>query len=178
MIQLKELDGWSANATAVDLSIFDTGNITARKSVIDRATEIIGRGGEVQKFGLCLKSDDVQDINVYVSALAKLRNTKRKALFYVSCDNKQIIYDLVKATTFTGPNKKKFCPIIPNYTGDEFTEEEKFIIDFFCLKEMNNIFTTPFNDYAFKVASLCRVGAFIPNEHDVFVLSKLELVKM
>ena len=180
MIKITKYDGWSANLKKIDFSIFKNDKISVRPEVAQRATSILQKRDKRHKynFGMSLLSEDVEDINIYISAIMKVRSTKRQARFYVSCDKEEIVQELVEATTIKEEKFGPVCPIIPNYTGDDFSDEEKFIIDFFCLKEMYNVFTTPFNDYAYKTASIGKMGAYVPDEEDIYKIDWLDLMKI
>ena len=99
MIKLKQTDSWSANAQAVDLSIFENPQVNMRERVIQRAKEILSHHARGASFGLCLRKEDVKDINVFISAITKVRKNNKKAIFYVSADDDSLILPLVKGNS-------------------------------------------------------------------------------
>ena len=180
MIRIKKEDSWEANARSVDLEEFSTGSISIPPGIVERSSQILSRlGGMENKMGICIRKENLQDINVFLAAMTRVKTTKRKCVFYVSCDDDEIINYLKEKTTFivTSGNEKDerhFTSILPTNSGD-LSDHEKFLLDILCLRQMDNIFCTPFNDYAFKMASVARRGAYIPHEEEVYVLSRAEL---
>ena len=183
LLNEKQGPQWSANIKRLDLSILDNPDLQVRDEVYKKMREIISHKDKRKNrnYGICLIKQDLEDINVYISAITKVSTMRRDAKFYISTDSQEVIDEIVEATGFRsdkGDGEVLHSPIIPNYTGEDFAEEEKFIIDFFCLKEMNNIFSTPFNNYAYKVASLARCGVYIPDEHEIYKVEYYDLMKV
>jgi len=145
--------------------------------VVHKTKEILNKRLPADNFGISVIGEKNNNPNIYLGAITKARCTKKKSLFYVSTDNQQFIEYLVDKTRVE-KDGQVFCPIIPNYVGEGFSEEEKFIIDLFCIKEMEHIYSNPFNDYAFNIASSARKGVGIPHEEAIFVSNKLELLNM
>jgi hypothetical protein len=173
---------WSANLQEIDLSIFEGRNLRVRKEVSDQIKNIIQYKDfrKNRNYGLSIIKKDIVDINVYISAINKVGITRRTARFYISTDCQSVMDQIVEATSYRdqkGDGDIMGGPIIPNYTGEEFSSHEKFIIDFFCLKSMGNMFSTPFNDYAYKTASLSRIGISTPNEEEIYKINWMDLVK-
>ena len=140
---------WSANIKEIDMSIFEENDLQVRPQVAEKISQILSHKDQRKNFnfGMSLIEKDLTDINVYISAIMKVRTMRRKAKFYVSTDSEDILNKLIEATGFIRSAYKESSresPIIPNFVGDEFSERERFIIDFFCLKSMYNIFATPF----------------------------------
>lgn len=183
LLNEKEPLMWSANIEKIDLSILEGTDLRVRDEVYEKIREIISHKDKRKNrnYGICLIEEDLQDLNVYIAAMTKVTTMRRDAKFYISTDSEEIIDEIVEATSFRsekGDGEIIYSPIIPNYTGDEFAPEEKFIIDYFCLKEMNNIFSTPFNDYAYRVASLARCGVYIPDDNEIYKVDYYDLMKV
>ena len=176
MIEITEKSKWGANAKAINFDIFSQASVPIQPHLFHKAQEIVGDNNI--KMGLCLRGEDIIDINIYLSIILKVQTTHPAANFYVSCDDSEIINYLADKTTVPDKEGRFFCPIYPNYLNDEYSEEDRFIVDLICLKQVENIFSTPFNDYAFKMASIIRKGVYIPNEEEVYVLGSMDLARM
>ena len=166
MIEVTPSTKWGANAKKINLEVFGEASINITPKILTKAQEIIGL------------SSAITDINIYIAALMRVQLTKPYAHFYVSSDDPSIVNYLAEKTTVEGRTGIRRCPIYPNFIDDSFSDEEKFIVDLICLKEVKNIFCTPFNSYAFNVASIGRTGVYVPHDEAVYNLSPLELVKM
>ena len=177
MIELSEHHKWGANAQAINLDVFSEASIDITPKIVTKAREIIG-DNNTYKAGIAILSSAVTDINIYIAALMRVQLTKPHAHFYVSTDDDELVNYLAEKTTTEDRTGIRRCPIYPNFIDDSFSEEEKFIVDLICLKEVKNIFCTPFNSYAFNVASIGRTGVYVPHDEDVYNLSPLELVKI
>ena len=165
--------GWSANAKEIDYDVVHSGQVMATDRVRDKIKKIYELFNKDPKnnFGICLQGAQPKEINNFLSAIYRITSSRPKPRFYVSTDNQEVIDKLVESTS-VDETLWSFCPIMPNYTGDEFTDREKFIIDFFCLKKVHNIYSNPNNKYAFAVASACRSGVYFPDDNEVFVHRK------
>jgi hypothetical protein len=177
MIDITPDSKWGANAKKINLEVFKECSIAITPKLVTKARQIIGDTC-AYKAGIAILSAAVTDINIYIAALMRVQLTKPYAHFYVSTDDDSIVNYLAEKTTTEGRTGILRCPIYPNFIDDSFSDEEKFIIDLICLKEVQNIFCTPFNSYAFNVASIGRTGVYVPHDEGVYNLSPLELVKM
>ena len=177
MIEVTPSTKWGANAKKINLEVFGEASINITPKILTKAQEIIGDTCSY-KAGIAILSSAITDINIYIAALMRVQLTKPYAHFYVSSDDPSIVNYLAEKTTVEGRTGIRRCPIYPNFIDDSFSDEEKFIVDLICLKEVKNIFCTPFNSYAFNVASIGRTGVYVPHDEAVYNLSPLELVKM
>jgi hypothetical protein len=175
----KNTQKWEANYDSSFDAVLDVGDIPVRKEVVHRIKEILKNSHRIKKnnFGVCLHRSSRDYFNILLGAINRVKGTRTEARFYVSTDSQKIMDNFVEANSLD-MTLWDLCCIIPNHTGDKFSPEEKAIIDFSCLKSMNQIFSEPFNSYAFKAASAGRGGVYIPHEEDVFVLPRGELVKI
>tara|TARA_B110000196_G_C20974130_1_gene580192 strand:+ start:365 stop:907 length:543 start_codon:yes stop_codon:yes gene_type:complete len=174
----KDTEKWEANYSSDFKDIWKANNLQARPSVINKAKDILKNRHKINtnNFGICLHKEKEGDFNIILSALNRVRASKKGARFYISTDSQNIIEKFVEASSMD-LTLWDMCPVIPNFTGNDFSPEEKTIIDFLCLRAMNQTFSTPYNGYAFAAASAGRGGVYIPHEEDVFVLPKSELAK-
>ena len=186
MIEVLPEDKWSPNATHIEWDLFNGEDIKVRPEVINRATEILNKRlpetpnagwNPTNHFGISVIGEANSNPSIYLATITKVRATKKNSLFYVSTDDPQFIDYLVNNTKVTQEGRT-FSPIIPNYVGGEFSNEERCIIDLFCIKEMSYIYSNPFNAYAFNIASTKRTAVGIPHEEGIFVASKTELLNM
>ena len=183
LLNEKEGPKWSANLKSLDLKILDNPDLQVRDEVYNKIREINSYKDKRKNrnYGISLIEKDVTDINAYILSIVRVTTMRRDARFYISTDSEDILNQIVEATGFRsekGDGEMTRSPIIPNYTGDEFADEEKFIIDYFCLKSMHNIFSSPFNEYAYKTASLARCGVYIPDEEEIYKVSYYDLMKI
>ena len=186
MIEISPDDRWSANAAYINWDIFKGDDIKVRQEVASRVTAILNKRSPqtsnagwnpTNHLGISVIGEQGNNPQIYMATITKVRSTKKNALFYISTDDQDFIDYLVTNTKVT-KGGRTCCPIIPTYTGEEFSDEEKCIIDLFCIKEMSYIYSNPFNAYAFNIASTKRTAVGIPHEEGIFISSKHELLNM
>jgi len=180
MLKIKKgTQKWEANYSPDFEDIWKKESIEARPEVLEKVKYILKNASPIKtnNFGVCIRSDRKDYVNVLIGAINRVHSSKKDARFYVSTDSQEIMEAFIEASTLDNVIWD-YCPIIPSYTGEVFSKREKSIIDFLLLRNMNQIFSTPHNQYAFAAASSGRGGVYIPHEEDVFVLPRATLVKI
>ena len=169
----KNTQKWEANYDSSFDEKLNASNLPVRKEVVERIKEILKNSHRIKKnnFGVCLHGSNRDYFNILLGAINRVKGSRLDARFYVSTNSQKIMDNFVEACSLD-MTLWDLCCIIPNHIGDKFSAQEKAIIDFSCLKSMGQIFSEPFNGYAFKAASAGRGGVYIPHEEDVFVLPR------
>lgn len=174
----KNTQKWEANYSSKFEELWKSENITARPEVLEKVKYILKNASQIKtnNFGICFHEENPDGLNVLIGAINRVNSTKKDARFYVSTNSQYVMDKFVEANTLDNV-LWDHCSIIPNFTGSDFSEKEKTLIDFMCLRNMNQIFSTPNNQYAFAAASAGRGGVYIPHEDDVFIIDRAALIR-
>ena len=176
MIKLTGKESWGANASYINLDVFKS-TLIINPKIIQAAKAIIGEPNR-NTIGLCIRKEFMDDANSFIAIIIKVMASQRSAQFYISTDSHEIVNEIAKKTSIKDRAGSLWTTIYPNHIDNQFSDEGKFLIDLVCLANVNKIYSTANNEYAFRVASYAKNTLVFPNLNSAYSHDEMELVKM